>query len=62
MEYNSETAMKLYSVEEASKQLGIGVRYLYRLMRRQKIKTVKLGRRRLISVRAINEFINEMEE
>ncbi len=59
---NNEPAMKLLSVKEACAQLGIGVVSFYSLLRKRAIKTVKLGGRRLVSNRAINEFINSLEQ
>ena len=54
--------MRLIRVPEASKRLGIGSWMVYQLIRQGDLKTVKLGKRRLINTRALDEFINSMEQ
>jgi excisionase family DNA binding protein len=62
-QHNSyDTGTRLLSVREACEWLGIGYYMIYKLIGKKDIKTVKLGRRRLISTRAIDEFINSMEQ
>ena len=64
MEQNNykDTDMRLISIPEACKQLGIGSWSVYQLINRQALKTVKIGKRRLVSIRALNEFIELSEQ
>jgi len=52
---------RLLSVKEACARLGIGHWAVYQQINKRTLKTVKIGRRRLISTRAIDEFITSME-
>lgn len=58
----NDTDMRLISIPEACERLGIGSWSAYQLINRQALKTVKIGKRRLVSVRAVNEFINSLEQ
>lgn len=51
----------MLSVTEACGQLGIGRSTLYLLIRKKRITSMKIGRRRLISVKAIERFIEKFE-
>jgi len=51
----------MLSVGEAWAKLGIGRTTLYELIRKKEIESVKIGRRRLISLRAIERFIEQRE-
>jgi excisionase family DNA binding protein len=51
----------MLSMREAGEQLGISKWTLYRLIRENKLTTVKIGRRRLVSLKAIERFIRELE-
>lgn len=51
----------LLSLEETRRRLGIGKTTLYRQMKEEKIAYVKIGRRRLISVKAMEQFIEQRE-
>lgn len=51
----------LLSLAEARRRLGIGRTTLYRQMKEGKLAYVKIGRRRLISVKAIEQFIEQRE-
>ena len=63
MEQNKhDTEMRLLSIPEASKRLGIGIWAVYRQIDKKALKTVKIGGRRLVSVRALNEFVNSLEQ
>jgi len=57
----NDVDLRLYNISEACELLGIGHDSIYKHIRGRHIKTVKIGRRRLISNRAINEFINSNE-
>lgn len=50
------------SVREAAGVLGISVPTIYRLFDTQALKNFHIGRRRLVSLPAINEFINNKEK
>jgi len=54
--------LQLLSIPEACKRLGIGHWNIYQLINKKAIKTVKLGKRRLVSVRALNEFVESLEQ
>ena len=58
----NDTQMRLMSIPEASKRLGIGIWAVYQQINKKMLKTVKVGRRRLVSTRAIEEFITTMEQ
>jgi excisionase family DNA binding protein len=64
MEQNmtKDTDMRLMSIPEACKRLGIGHWSVYRQINRNALKSVKIGKRRLISVRALNQFIASLEQ
>lgn len=54
--------LQLLSVKEAGKLLGIGEWSMYQLLRKNAIRSVKVGGRRLISLRAIDTYITSLEE
>jgi excisionase family DNA binding protein len=54
--------MRLISIPEACERLGIGHWAVYQQINRRALKTVKIGKRRLVSVRALNEFISSLEQ
>jgi excisionase family DNA binding protein len=58
----SDKGMHLISIPEASKRLGIGVWAVYQQINKRTLKTVKIGGRRLVSMRALDEFIAAMEQ
>jgi excisionase family DNA binding protein len=49
----------LVSVEEAGRHLGIGRTRAYRLVQSGYLKSVKLGRSRLVPVRAIEDLVTK---
>lgn len=53
--------MQLLSLKEAKEILGIGDWMLFQLLRSNAIKSVKIGNRRLISVRALEEYVGKLE-
>lgn len=53
--------MQLLSLKEAKEILGIGDWMLFQLLRSNAIKSVKIGNRRLISVRALEEYVRKLE-
>jgi excisionase family DNA binding protein len=64
MEHESENnkGHTLFSVVEACEQLRISKWTLYRLMRENKLESVKIGSRRLISVTAMAEFVKQLKD
>jgi excisionase family DNA binding protein len=53
----ARTMPRLLAIQQATFELGIGRSALYELIAAGKLKTVKLGRRRLVPREAIEEFI-----
>lgn len=53
-------SLKNFSIEQAAALLGVGRTYLYGLISERKIKTVRLGRRRLIPGLALQEYMTEL--
>ena len=51
----------LYSVADAQQKLGIGRSQLYELLGDGRLRSVTLGRRRLIPEAAISDFIAALE-
>ena len=58
----NDTDIRLISIPEACKMLGIGHWSIYQQISQKKLKTVKIGKRRLVSTRAINEYITSLEQ
>ena len=56
-----DSEMCLISIPEASKRLGIGNWAVYQQINKGALKTVKIGGRRLVSVKTLNEFITSSE-
>lgn len=54
-------AQAMLTVAEACAHLRISKWTLYRLMQSGKLKSVKIGSRRLIPARAITKFIEQLE-
>jgi len=49
------------SVEEAACALGIGRTYVFQLIKEGSLETLKLGRRRLVPVKAIDALLARMK-
>lgn len=47
----------VYSVEEAAKALRLSREMLYELIRSRQLRSIKVGRRRLVPVSALTEFV-----
>jgi excisionase family DNA binding protein len=63
MDANTHTAQftsprVLLTVEEAAHALSLGRTYTYDLVMRREIASIKIGRKRLVPVTALQEFIN----
>ena len=54
--------MRLFSIREVCKRLGIGHWAVYQQINKKALKTVKIGKRRLVSVKALNDFITSLEQ
>jgi len=57
----SEIAPVLYRVEEAAEALRIGRTVVYELIRCGKLRTVKVGTRRLVPVEAVAEYVASLD-
>lgn len=62
MEQNNHNDIRLISIREACKRLGIGNWAIYQQINKRKLKTVKIGGRRLVSIKSLNEFITALEK
>ena len=51
----------LYSVDEAASALRLSKSVLYELIRSGRLRTVKAGRRRLVPVAALAEYVASLE-
>ena len=51
----------LYSVDEAASALRLSKSVLYELIRSGRLRTVKAGRRRLVPVAALSEYVASLE-
>jgi len=46
----------LVSPDEGARRIGVGLTMMYELLARNEIASIKVGRRRLIPVRALEDF------
>jgi len=46
------------SAEVAAEMIGVGVRTMWTLAKEQRVRTVRIGRRVLFSVRSLREFVD----
>lgn len=53
--------VQLLSLKEVKEALGIGDWMMFHLLRTNAIRSVKIGKRRLISVRALEEYVVKLE-
>ena len=53
----AQTTPRLLAIKQAIYELGISRTALYELIEDGRLKTVKIGRRRLVPIEAIEEFI-----
>lgn len=56
------TALKNYTVEQAAAHLGIGRAFVFELIRQRKLKSVKLGRRRLVPGPILERFVADLSK
>ena len=52
----------LITTDEAARQLGVGRSTLYDLIRSSRLRTVKIGRRRLVPVDALTDCVAALAE
>jgi excisionase family DNA binding protein len=52
----------LYEVDEAARALRLSRTRIYELIRSKRLRTVKLGRRRLVPVAALTEYVASLPE
>lgn len=57
MQHHKEHHRLLISVEEAAAILGIGRTAAYELVRKNQLKSVKIGRTRRVVVASLNEYV-----
>ena len=55
------TGNGVFTVEEACQYLRISKWTLYRLIQSGKLKTIKIGSRRLVRVQSLHEFVEQLE-
>jgi len=56
----ARTMPRLLAIKQALYELGISRTAIYELIKSGKLKTVKIGRRRLVPVEAIEELVAEL--
>ncbi len=54
---SSEVPALLYDVDEAASALRLSRRQVYELIRSSQLHTVKVGRRRLVPVTSLREYV-----
>ena len=54
--------MRLLSISEACEVLGIGHWAVYQQINKGALKTVKIGGRRLVRTKSLNDFITSLEQ
>lgn len=52
----------LYRVDEAAEALRLSRSLVYELIRSGRLRTVKQGRRRLVPVQALEEYVNSLQD
>lgn len=50
---------KLVSIREAAKVLGVGRSSIYQMLSDHRLESLKLGRRRLVTIESINRLLGE---
>lgn len=53
--------MRLLSLDQVKEILGLGKYSLMRLVESNRLRTVRIGHRRLVSMKALREYIDELE-
>jgi excisionase family DNA binding protein len=60
--HTAKTLPRLLAIKQAIYELGISRTALYELIEAGRLKTVKIGRRRLVPIEAIDELIAGLEK
>ena len=50
------------SIQEAATMLGISTPHFYPLIKEEKVRTIKIGRRTLVSVQSLREYVDGKKE
>ena len=59
---NKNNGNRMLSVRETADRLGVSERFVYALLARGELQSLKIGRRRLIDSRDAERFIDEKRE
>jgi excisionase family DNA binding protein len=54
--------LKLLSIDQACEYLGLGRWSVYNLINQNRLKSIRIGKRRLVSMNAIQAFISRLEK
>jgi len=54
--------IRLLNIDQVCEALNMCRVKVYELINRKRLKSVKIGARRLVSARALNDFINQLED
>jgi excisionase family DNA binding protein len=52
----------LFTIDEAAAQLRVSRWSIYKLIRSGQLRTIKIGRRRLVPIDALNECLERLKE
>ncbi len=58
----NEADVRLLSIPEVCKRLGVTHWSVYQQIHKKALKTIRIGKRRLVSLKALNDFITEQEQ
>ena len=53
--------LQLLSIQDVCRRLNVGYWMVYKLISERKLKSITIGKRRLITVQALQDFINQSE-
>jgi excisionase family DNA binding protein len=53
---------KLLSIDQVCEHLNLGRWSVYRLINQNRLKSVKIGKRRLVSASAVRAFVEKLEQ
>ena len=59
---SDQSQRRMLSIRETADWLGVSERFVYALISRGELRSVKVGRRRLIDARDAEQFIDERKE
>ncbi len=57
-----EAVARLHNIERAEERLGVGRSKIFQLMASGQLRSVRVGRRRLIPEQAIRDFVARLDE